>query len=59
MGDFHITSKDIDSCKGGGTSCGSYPKEIYKSDLQSPLEFHKEEDKATPLVSEPESLVEE
>ena len=36
------------------------PKEVYKSDLQSPLEPHnEEEDKATPFGCEPENLVKE
>ena len=40
VSDFHITSKDIGSCDGGETYFGSYPKEYYKTDLQSPLEPH-------------------
>ena len=59
MGDFYITAKDVGSCEGCDTSFGSKPKEDYKSDLQSPLEPHnEEEDKDTPLRCEPDNLVE-
>ena len=45
---------------GGETNFGSDPKGAYKSELQSPLEPHKEEEnKATPPGCEPENLVEE
>ena len=45
---------------GEETPFGSNPKGYYKSELQSPLEPHKEEeDKATPLGCELENLVEE
>ena len=45
---------------GGETHFVSHPKGYYKSELQSPLEPHKEEDdRATPLGCEPEILVEE
>ena len=60
VGDFHITAEDVSSCEGGETYFGSEPKEYYKSNLQSPLEPHNEqEDKATPLGCEPENSVEE
>ena len=42
------------------TPFGLNPKGYYKSELNSPLEPHKEEEgKATPLGCEPENLVEE
>ena len=45
---------------GGETYAGSDPKEVHKSDLQTPPEPHNEEEnKATPLRCEPENLVEE
>ena len=60
VGDFQITAKDDGSCEGGETYFGSDPKEGYKSELQSPLEPHNdEEDKATPFGCEPENLVED
>ena len=47
-------------CMGGETHFGSDPKGDYKSELQSPLEPHKEEEyRATLLDCEPEILVEE
>ena len=55
-----MTTKDVGSSGGGNTSFGSYPKEEYKSELQSPDEPHKEEeDNATPLGCKEENLVEE
>ena len=60
MSDLRITTKYVGSCEDGDTYFVSYTKEDYKSDLQSPLEPHNEnEDKATPLQCEPENLVEE
>ena len=59
-GDLQIANKDVGSCMGEDTYFGSDPKEYYKSELQSPLEPHKEEEnKATPLGCELENLVEE
>ena len=50
VGDFQITTKDVGSCEDGETSFGLDPKEVYKLDLQSPLEPHNdEEDRDTPL----------
>ena len=59
VGDMKITDRDVGSCMGGETPFGSDPKEYYKSELQSPLEPHKEEDRATPLGCELDKLVEE
>ena len=48
--DLHIADKDVGSCMGEETYFGSDPKEYYKSELQSPIEPHKEEEnKATTL----------
>ena len=60
VGDIWITAKNFGSCEDGETYFISYTKEYYKSDLQSPLEPHNEEEnKATPLGCEPKNLVEE
>ena len=59
-GDLRITDKDVGSCMHGQEYFGLDPKEDYKSQLQSPLEPHKEEeDKATLLRCEPNNSVEE
>ena len=54
MGDIQIIAKDVVKCEEGEESFGSYPKEDYKSDSQSPLEPHNEKEyKVTPLGCEP------
>ena len=59
-GDIQITGKDVGSCMVNDTYFGLYPNEYHKSELQSPLEPHKEEEnKAIPLGCEPKKLVEE
>ena len=60
LGDIRITAQGSSSCMGGETYFISYPKEVHKSDLQSPFEPHNEdENKATPLGCEEEILVKE
>ena len=60
VGYFRITAQGFGSCMGGETSFGPDPKEVHKSDLQSPFESHNEdENKATPLGCEAEILMEE
>ena len=44
MGDLQITAQGFGSCMGGERSFRSDPKEKHNSDLQSPLEPHKEEE---------------
>ena len=43
VGDLRITVQGFGSCMGGEISFISDPKEKHNSDLQSPLEPHKEE----------------
>ena len=60
VGDLRITTQGSGSCMGGEPYFGSNPKQVHKSDLQSPSEPHNEdENKATPLGCEAEFLVEE
>ena len=60
VGDPQITAQGFGSCMGGEASFGLDPKEVHKSDLQSPFETHNEdENKATLLGCEAEILLEE
>ena len=50
VGDLQITAQGFGSCMGYETYFVLYPKEVHKSDLQSPSEPHNEdENKATLL----------
>ena len=60
VGDLQITAQGFGSCMGGEAYFSIDPKEVHKSDLQSPFETHNEdENKATPLGCEAEILLEE
>ena len=43
VGDLPITAQGSGSCMGGETYFGSDPKEVHKSDLESPSEPHNED----------------
>ena len=60
VGDLQIIAQGFGSCMGSEASFGLDPKDVHKSDLQSPFETHNEdENKATLLGCEAEILLEE
>ena len=57
---FRITAQGFGSCMGSETSLRSDPKEVHKSDLQSPSKPHNEDESKTTLLGcQAKKLVEE